>query len=191
MSSRLVWTDARKEQLRSLAAQQLKSTEIAPIMGLTRHAIEGACAKFDVTLRGNHRGNWTDEQDATLRERIAACVTARAIGDELGKSKAAVTCRAMRLGIKFINKPGWNRRTPQPKKREPAPVAYLCEPVTLLDLKANSCRYPIEGEGADTLFCGAAHDGPSSYCPGHAFKCFAADKPKSRDLIRATRKYAA
>jgi hypothetical protein len=56
------------------------------------------------------------------------------------------------------------RWTPQ-RPGDPPPL------LTLIWLQKNQCKYPVGGEGANTLFCGAAQQGESSYCPKHYAAC--------------------
>lgn len=39
-------------------------------------------------------------------------------------------------------------------------------------LKSQSCRWPIEGEGSATLFCGHSTDGFGVYCQRHAARAY-------------------
>ena len=55
------------------------------------------------------------------------------------------------------------RRRWAPQREDP--------PLTLVWLKPNQCKYPLQGEGADTLFCGAARTPESSYCKIHKALC--------------------
>ena len=48
--------------------------------------------------------------------------------------------------------------------------SLLFEPVGLLDLTGTSCRYPVSGEGAETLFCGYPTE--ATYCHGHVRLCW-------------------
>jgi hypothetical protein len=41
------------------------------------------------------------------------------------------------------------------------------KPCTLLDLPDNGCRWPVKGEGINTLFCAAERFGRHSYCEHH------------------------
>jgi len=45
------------------------------------------------------------------------------------------------------------------------------EPLTLIRLQKTQCKYPTEGEGENTLFCGAVRQGESSYCEKHHLLC--------------------
>jgi hypothetical protein len=49
-------------------------------------------------------------------------------------------------------------------------------PLTLVWLQKNQCRYPFSGEGENTLFCGAARSGESSYCEKHRALCVASPR---------------
>jgi hypothetical protein len=50
------------------------------------------------------------------------------------------------------------------------------EPLTLVRLQKTQCKYPLSGEGADTLFCGRVRDGESSYCATHKAICVASTR---------------
>lgn len=63
-------------------------------------------------------------------------------------------------------------RGPRSKPARPSargPIPLLCEPVALLDLTRTSCRYPVSGEGAETLFCGFPT--AATYCRAHHAIC--------------------
>ena len=43
------------------------------------------------------------------------------------------------------------------------------QPKTLIELEPCMCRWPVSGQGADTLFCSALVEREGApYCPGHA-----------------------
>ena len=65
--------------------------------------------------------------------------------------------------------PSGPRTKPAPVSKR-GPIPLLCEPVALLDLTPRCCRYPVSGEGADTLFCG--FEAASTYCAAHRFICW-------------------
>jgi len=44
-------------------------------------------------------------------------------------------------------------------------------PLTLVRLQKHQCKYIVENEGANSIFCGAARQGESSYCPKHYAAC--------------------
>jgi len=45
------------------------------------------------------------------------------------------------------------------------------EPLTLVRLQKHQCKFIVSGDGADSIFCGAARQGESSYCPKHYAAC--------------------
>lgn len=203
-----VWTPERIEALRWLAADGKSAKQIAEIMALTRQGIEGACRKYGIKLAGNAGRLWSAERDATLRELVAAQKTGREIAVIMGISRNAVLGRLHRLGLSLYHPPGWNsakanakprslwktpaRRPRQPRPQRPAPpVVLLCEPVALLGLKPCHCRWPVLGDGADTLFCGAQIEPERPYCPGHCAPAYKAPITSRRDFIRGLRRYAA
>jgi hypothetical protein len=47
------------------------------------------------------------------------------------------------------------------------------EPLTLVRLQKHQCKFIVEGDGAGSIFCGAARQGESSYCPKHYAACHA------------------
>ena len=55
----------------------------------------------------------------------------------------------------------------------------------MLDLNAHDCRWPVLGEGADTLFC-AEPTLKSPYCSSHLCRAYHA-APPSRQQAKAAR----
>lgn len=63
------------------------------------------------------------------------------------------------------------------------------EPVPFMERASMQCRWPVGGEGAGLLCCGAhAQDG--RYCSPHARIAFQPAKASASELIRSLRKYA-
>ena len=115
------------------------------------------------------------------------------IADALQTTKAAVSMRAHKSGIKRQVVAAKKSTAPKVERRGPvlpaspavvaAPRPALpplqCEPVTLLDLQPHHCRWPTWGgrtqmwkdpkAKADVaLFCGAQKAADGSYCQAHA-----------------------
>lgn len=58
--------------------------------------------------------------------------------------------------------------TPQPfDVEDDVDAVDVIHLVGLLDLEPSSCRWPMAGEGAQTMFCGE-HTKHGPYCPTHA-----------------------
>jgi GcrA cell cycle regulator len=108
-------------------------------------------------------------------------LSASQMAGRLGISRGAVLGKAHRLGLTT------HRKVRQAKPRKPLPLTYrplktlppvmpiMDEPapaspeflgLSLLELKASSCRYP-HGEAAPFFFCGQPQQDGSSYCPYH------------------------
>lgn len=160
------------------------------------------------------RGEWTDEDDARLRQLIEEHLSYAQIGEIVGRSKGSCIGRAHRLGIH-------NSKTkPMPKKKvaeavsravsslfpprpvntqDNAPVPLypqpeasttpLGKPRTLMQLQPHHCRWPVSGERAETLFCGAVRETMTRpYCAEHHLVAWR-PSPDRRDLSRLAKVY--
>lgn len=125
--------------------------------------------------------NWTAEQDDILKSLWGQHKT-KAIAHVLGVSKNAVCGRGGRLKLpkyerlvsvreKRVNKPKLVERRPPPKPVNPLNIPFF-------DLEPRHCRFPVEGEGYKTLFCGHTVAGENSYCGFHCSIVYEA--PKAR-----------
>lgn len=104
-----------------------------------------------------------DEMRAIVRRDYADRVV-RDIADELGLTRSAVIGMAHRMGLR-ARRPnrGGNGRG---RKRKPAvtvrPQLSIVRSQALLDLHADACRWPLDGD----LFCGAPAT-REHYCATH------------------------
>ena len=107
---------------------------------------------------------WTPEKIKLLKKLLKKGKSSLEIGKELGISKNAVIGKVHRLGLN------------DPKTLEDKPVAVAkverkethAKNVGLLDLKFNSCRWPIgEPKDKDFHFCGAVCQTGKPYCAEH------------------------
>jgi GcrA cell cycle regulator len=133
---------------------------------------------------------WTDERCDLLRKLHAEGLSFSQIGGQLGCSRNAAIGKAQRIGLekrgpafrsnKSISAKPRGRRVririvgnavkqPRPELDLPDELApeIVCDPVTLLNLQSHHCRWPVSGEGASMLFCGANKSDGSSYCAHH------------------------
>jgi GcrA cell cycle regulator len=123
------------------------------------------------------REQWTPELDDMVRAKWGK-LFAREIGLELGRSKNAVIGRAKRLGLPEV----WRQAAPKPqiirrikrrrwqeKLHEPPAPESVTEPLNIgiFDLEPSQCRFPCDGQGYKTLFCGHPAAKGLPYCPGH------------------------
>lgn len=112
------------------------------------------------------QSTWTPEKIKMLKKLWSKGKSTVEIGRELGISKNAVVGKVHRLEL--------NAR-PSPIKKEVAvkPIKQKAKvpasgKMTLMDLKLNSCRWPIgEPKDADFHFCGKDTVTGKPYCPEH------------------------
>ena len=159
-------------------------------------------------MGGNNVRTWTDEMDDELRTRIRAGDAFSTIAQSVGRSRCACIGRARRIGLsdtRELRMADYKMRQ-RLEKPKPAPEpagealaamrkrmkarAKVARPVPapesprqwfgipLIHLKHSSCRYPVSGEGAATLFCGAAKAEAGPYCHAHAIVCHSPVPPK-------------
>lgn len=135
---------------------------------------------------------WTEVDDATLRQLLKERKSAKQIGDLLGRSKNSIIGRCHRLGLSKKSKATRTRaraRQPQPhgqtllrqasstKKstvKPPQPYIERKAPkvgttCTLLELTNQSCRFPFgDPRSPDFRFCGGPANYPQTpYCDLH------------------------
>lgn len=135
-------------------------------------------------MTGDNRATWTDDMVALLRILHAEGHSFGVIGAQLGVSRNAAIGKATRLGFEKRGSPNPKpivrptRKTGLIRARlatAETAAADMCDlepeqvanPLTLMQLEPDSCRWPVSGEGADTLFCGAKAADGCSYCARH------------------------
>jgi len=143
---------------------------------------------------------WSEADVAKLREMAAKGMTSREIARELGEgfTRNSVIGKTQRLGI-WLGK--FQPPEPEPVV-EPAPIPtatihYLkpkmvvrrppTEPpapsgnqVFLMALTSTMCRFPVNGSGAKTLFCGDPTEN-GSWCADHRKRVFVPKPGVKRD----------
>lgn len=146
--------------------------------------------------------NWRPEQIAEVRRLIEVDrLTARQASDRLGVSRNAIISVCHRYGITMrppgvrltkTGKPIVRNRRVYPKMLiadEPTPIVEV-QPlyITLLDLKKNQCRYPVQER--PYFFCGHQKQEGSSYCPAHHALCWTKAAKPVRPFVIVRRKAA-
>lgn len=153
---------------------------------------------------------WTEAEIATLRRMKTQSATASQIGEALGRTKNSIIGQFNRLGLstplsisrkRRITPRSTRKRTHETgaatmkrrakERREivnrarfealenaPAPLR-----LSVLRVSDSQCKWPVEGEGAETLFCGHPVEPNKPYCPAH---CGAAYTPYEKKPKRDT-----
>jgi len=123
---------------------------------------------------------WTQRRVEELRTLWNTELSASQIGKRLGVSKGAIISKSRRMGLKS------RRVVVQPVKQvrgqltghkyAPLPVLWQGVLDAVLNLKPDSCRYPIgDPVQAGFRFCSAKTDG-KVYCPEHHALCILPSK---------------
>lgn len=176
------WDPGRIEKLEDLARQGHSARAIAAALEVSRNAVVGQLH------RKGGLNRWPAEREERFRTLAASGQSASQIAVALGIGRGAVCAKAQRLGIRLIGEaPRQQPRQPpkQPRQRprseqtiainiakrrlrqdpglpEPA-VERVDTAVTLFDLRAGQCRWPVEGG-----FCGCDTSGVKiNYCAVH------------------------
>lgn len=111
--------------------------------------------------------SWTPEKIKQLKKLWAKGKSTVEIGRELGISKNAVVGKVHRLELDARPSPIKKATAPAPKPQK-TKLSNNKGYMTLLDLKLNSCRWPIgEPKDADFHFCGKDTVTGKPYCAEH------------------------
>lgn len=111
--------------------------------------------------------SWTPEKIKQLKKLWAKGKSTVEIGRELGISKNAVVGKVHRLELDARPSPIKKAAAPAPKPQK-TKLGHNKGYMTLLDLKLNSCRWPIgEPKDADFHFCGKDTVTGKPYCAEH------------------------
>lgn len=154
----LLWSAAAKERLRALWADGHSAKVIAQTLAdeglarVTRSAVCGQVNRMSLPRRMDAGG--------TLTQRAA-------------RVRAAAEARAKPEPAAHAARP---RRVAVLAKGDGIEAATLHDgaALTVATLKPHCCRWPVAGEGAGTLFCGAGVAEGAVYCPGHAVRAYTA-----------------
>ncbi len=106
---------------------------------------------------------WTPEKVKLLKKLWSKGKSTVEIGRELGISKNAVVGKVHRLELAARPSPIKKNETQKKEIQQPKP-----DHMTLMDLKLNSCRWPIgDPQDPDFHFCGENTVTGKPYCPNH------------------------
>lgn len=134
---------------------------------------------------------WTEAEEAQLRQLVAERKSASKIGQIMGRTRASISRKCDRMGLKLLGKPVANPNKPKRVRNRsksasaprvvvppppPPPVnpdAILGVSRAVLALKYGQCKWPM-GEGETFHFCAAPAQG--SYCDFHRAKSTIKDR---------------
>ena len=158
------WTDEMDAEIIRLRRDGEGCTQIGKRLGKSRNAVIGRFHRLGLS---QHRER--SMADYTLRTRLEKPKPARKEPQPAGEALAAMR----------------KRMKARAKTARPAPV----EPrrwsgIPLVALTHSSCRYPVSGEGAAMMFCGATKAEAGPYCHAHAIVCHSPVPPKKFRIDR-------
>lgn len=146
---RSLWTDARVIMLRNLLAADLSAAQIAEIMGISRNAVIGKVHRspFDFSRKGHRtlpRPEVTRPKNPPPAERVKTRLTIQpARNNGNGGPVHVVEDYAIDL--------------------PPDQSDFAC---TIMDLRAEMCRWPLGKPSAAMLYCGGPCE--RTYCERHS-----------------------
>ncbi|MBQ8557253.1 MAG: global cell cycle regulator GcrA-like protein [Alphaproteobacteria bacterium] len=109
---------------------------------------------------------WTPEKIKQLKKLWQKGKSTVEIGRELGMSKNAVVGKVHRLELDA--RPSPIKKSTKKQAEKVAVSKEVPQHITLLDLRLNSCRWPIgEIKDPDFHFCGKDCQTGKPYCPEH------------------------
>jgi GcrA cell cycle regulator len=206
------WTQDRIDQVCSLWREGLSAREVAKRLGggCSRNAVIGVIARAGLA-RKTMRFDWTEAAEATLKRLWDEGAGAGQIAQQLGcagansvyakarelrlpprREERAIARRRAAAAVQASRAPAPAREARPTAPRTPDGPPILVEPatlqaVTLLELGARQCRFPMgEAAGADQLFCGAPGEG--AYCVRHAAVAFNGGAKSPAEALRAAKK---
>ena len=160
------WTDDRVETLKKLWLDGLSAGQIAEQLGgVSRNAVIGKASRLGLDRRS---------QQVAAKPQAVWRPTPRpqAPLSQNAKPEPAQPRGHGALALKFG------------PTLEPAPLPTLrevlvhSEPVGLLELGSNACKYPVSERDGQQLFCGAHQRSGGNYCDAHHDLAVQPEKPR-------------
>lgn len=164
------WTDERIEVLRRLWADGLSASQIATTLGgVSRNAVIGKIHRLGLS------GRVKASQGRLSRTRGTVSAVA-------GVRPRSVAGRVMAVGAAAVKVVEREDEPVAAEIRPEAQVVPLHSGVTLVELNAAACRWPI-GDPSDEgfRFCGARTAAGETYCRSHAELAFPGRGRKTKD----------
>lgn len=165
------WTDERVETLRAGHKAGLSASQIAnQLGGITRNAVIGKVHRLGLGPIGGGRAS----------NPLAGRLQKVGLPTPPARPKLKVFSPTQVVEVS----------PPRPPLVEIPERAFsplkACEPVPFA---SPGCKWPVSGEGADMLCCGAKREEDGPYCAAHARVAFVPLTPVQKNLNRSLRKY--
>jgi len=167
---RNLWSEADDTRLRELIAENLSYAAIGALIGRNRNACIGRAHRLGIQVKGT-RPITVKKVKQDVAQAIVKLFPPKPASQRLRPPapKAPATAPAPVQDNK-----------PQPRYEQPeASTTPFGKPRTLVDLQPHHCRWPFQGERADTMFCGANREGHGPYCQNHRLIAW---RPTTRQL---------
>lgn len=187
------WTDARVTRLKAMWAEGRSASEIARLLGdVSRNAVIGKLHRLGCTrgavpsLPDRLEVSRKRSKARPSAQKRAAAVRLSMVSIEkspepdplkvpLTVPRSETRSSAMQRVVSGRKK---GKSSASVKRRSVFAPLDGVSPVKLYDLRDAHCRFPVSGEGADTLFCGSPHGGQRPYCATHRAICTSKIKPR-------------
>ncbi|PYE25071.1 GcrA cell cycle regulator [Rhizobium sp. PP-CC-3A-592] len=148
------WTEERIDSLRFMWSEGLSASEIATRLGgLTRNAVIGKVHRLK------------------LHNRVCVAKEIQAKTPQVKVAKVPKVTKAVSVAKVVVRPAPRAASTAASRPDLPDMMGSVLKPVpllkTLVDLTKGDCRWPVEGERAETRFCCHAVSQGSPYCEYH------------------------
>lgn len=140
------WPEEKIARLRELAADN-SAAKIGKILGLSRNAIIGKAHRLGIRLNIKYNQGEANRARAGIRPKTYKPRKERRVTAHNG-------VHGSRL-FEFVD------------VSNDLPASAADNPCSLIDIPANGCHWPCEGEGFATVFCGGNAVEGMSYCARH------------------------
>ena len=158
------WTDEREAEFRELYAEGLAHREIAARMGLTRNASIGKARRLGLKPRIVRKPKPAPWVRLGISERTWQRRQQKF--KETGVGRIAAKYRGEKMAEESV---------------EISPEV-VNGPLTIIELEAHHCRWPVEVPGEPMLYCGEPKASGRSYCARHCRMAYHTP-PRTRPVV--------